>query len=86
MIFAKNELMFDNYKTAVIVQLFWNLLEFNPDEDVSHKEKSKSPRELNPPSGPSENLLKPSDNAVPKTNPDEVVKFTEAAEDPDAEF
>jgi hypothetical protein len=41
---------------------------------------------LNPPSGPSENLLKPSDNAVPKTNPDEVVKFTEAAEDPDAEF
>ena len=32
MIFAKNELMFDQYKTAVIVQLFWDLLEFDPEE------------------------------------------------------
>lgn len=32
MIFAKNELLFDQHKTAVVVQLFWDLLEFDPDE------------------------------------------------------
>jgi hypothetical protein len=37
MIFAKNELMFDNYKTAVIVQLFLDLLDFNPDEENLNK-------------------------------------------------
>ena len=83
MIFAKNELMFDNYKTAVIVQLFWNLLEFNPDEEVAKKDNEEE--ELNAPSGPSENLLKPSTNTIPNTQPDENVKFTEADE-PDSDF
>lgn len=30
-IFAKNELMFDNFKTAVVLDIFWRLLEFDPD-------------------------------------------------------
>ena len=80
MIFAKNELMFDNYKTAVIVQLFWNLLEFNPDAEEVKKDNEEE--ELN---APSENLLKPSTNTIPHTQPDENVKFTEADE-PDSDF
>jgi hypothetical protein len=31
LIFAKNELLFDNIKTSVLLNLFWKLLEFNPD-------------------------------------------------------
>lgn len=33
LIFAKNELMFDDYKTALVLQLFWNLIEFDPLDD-----------------------------------------------------
>ena len=32
MIFAKNELMFDDLKVSVVLDIFWKLLEFNPDE------------------------------------------------------
>ena len=32
MIFAKNEMMFDEFKTAVVLDIFWKLLEFDPLE------------------------------------------------------
>jgi len=32
MIFATNELMFDEVKTAVILDIFWRLLEFDPED------------------------------------------------------
>ena len=32
-IFAKNELMFDEYKIAMLCDLFWKLLEFDPEDD-----------------------------------------------------
>jgi hypothetical protein len=35
MIFAKNELMFDDLKVAVILDIFWKLLEFDPEENTS---------------------------------------------------
>jgi hypothetical protein len=31
LIFAKNEMMFDDIKTALVLQLFWKLLEFDPE-------------------------------------------------------
>lgn len=31
MIFAKNELLYDNIKAAMFVDIFWRLLEFDPD-------------------------------------------------------
>ena len=31
LIFAKNELLFDDIKAAVLLNIFWTLLEFNPD-------------------------------------------------------
>ena len=31
--------MFDDIKTAVVVQLFWNLLEFDPLNDNEEEEK-----------------------------------------------
>ena len=31
LIFAKNELLFDNTKAAVFLNLFWTLLEFSTD-------------------------------------------------------
>ena len=33
LIFAKNEMMFDDIKTALVLQLFWNLIEFDPLDD-----------------------------------------------------
>jgi hypothetical protein len=30
MIFAKNELIFDEFKVAVVLEIFWRLLEFDP--------------------------------------------------------
>jgi hypothetical protein len=30
MIFAKNELIFDEFKVAVVLDIFWKLLEFDP--------------------------------------------------------
>jgi len=35
LVFAKNELQFDDYKAAILVNLFWRLLEFNPDPPTS---------------------------------------------------
>jgi len=32
MIFAKNEMMFDEFKAAVVLDIFWKLLEFDPLE------------------------------------------------------
>ena len=49
MIFAKNELMFDNYKTAVVVQMFWNLLEFDPEEEAQKKEEAAKSSAANSP-------------------------------------
>jgi len=43
MIFAKNELMFDDLKVAVILDIFWKLLEFDPEEAAS-AEASKNQR------------------------------------------
>ena len=31
-IYAKNELLFDDYKVSVVLDIFWKLLEFNPDD------------------------------------------------------
>jgi hypothetical protein len=39
LIFAKNELMFDEFKAAMLVDMFWNLLEFEVDD---HKGTSGS--------------------------------------------
>jgi len=42
LIFAKNELMFDDIKTALVLQLFWNLLEFDPlDDKKQDKDEDK---------------------------------------------
>jgi hypothetical protein len=35
MIFAKNEMMFDEFKVAVVLDIFWKLLEFDPIEKSS---------------------------------------------------
>ena len=35
MIFAINELMFDEFKVAIVLDIFWKLLEFNPLEKQS---------------------------------------------------
>lgn len=32
-IFARNELLFDEVKTAVLLDIFWKLLDFNPEGD-----------------------------------------------------
>lgn len=39
MIFAKNELMFDDIKVAALLDIFWKLLEFNPDAEVKDEKK-----------------------------------------------
>lgn len=41
-IFAKNELLFDNFKISMLVDLFWQLLEFDPEDD-SHAHKEEEP-------------------------------------------
>jgi hypothetical protein len=33
-IFAKNELMYDDIKVAMFCDIFWRLLEFDPDQEV----------------------------------------------------
>ena len=33
MVFAKNELMFDDIRVSMLLDIFWRLLEFNPDEE-----------------------------------------------------
>lgn len=33
--------MFDDYKVAVVLDIFWKLLEFNPDEAPGAKDKKK---------------------------------------------
>ena len=43
LIFAKNELLFDNIRAAVVLDLFWNLLEFNPDGPTEEEEEETSP-------------------------------------------
>ena len=35
MIFAKNELMFDEFKVSVVLDIFWKLLEFDPIDKQS---------------------------------------------------
>lgn len=36
-IFAKNELMFDEFKVAMMCDMFWRLLEFDPEDDSQSK-------------------------------------------------
>lgn len=44
LIFAKNELLFDNTKAAVFLNLFWTLLEFSTDGPQNEEiEKEGSP-------------------------------------------
>ena len=38
LIFAKNELMFDDIKTAMLCDLLWKLLEFDPEAETPRKE------------------------------------------------
>lgn len=35
--YAKDELMFDWYKVAMFVNLFWKLVEFDPDDESNMK-------------------------------------------------
>ena len=42
MIYAKNELLFDNIKTSVLLNLFWKLLEFNPDGPQTEEDEEDS--------------------------------------------
>jgi hypothetical protein len=43
LIFAKNELMFDDIKASIVLQLFWNLLEFDPeDESTPEQDMNKN--------------------------------------------
>ena len=32
-IFAKNELMFDDIRVSMFLDIFWKLLEFNPEDE-----------------------------------------------------
>lgn len=41
-IFAKNELMYDELKVAVIVDMFWRLLEFDPEDPNEKKDKENT--------------------------------------------
>ena len=41
-IFAKNELMFDDFKIAVVLDIFWKLLEFDPDDSADKKKDNLS--------------------------------------------
>ena len=36
-IFARNELLFDDFKIAIVLDIFWKLLEFNPDDSSAKK-------------------------------------------------
>lgn len=39
-IFAKNEMMFDDFKIAVVLDIFWKLLEFDPDDTAQKKKET----------------------------------------------
>ena len=41
-VFAKNELMYDEFKVAVIVDIFWRLLEFDPEDPNEKKDKENA--------------------------------------------
>ena len=41
-VFAKNELMYDEFKVAVIVDMFWRLLEFDPEDPNEKKDKENA--------------------------------------------
>ncbi len=47
LVFAKNELLLDDYKSAMLVNLFWRLLEFNPPEPTSPTNKKDEIPPLN---------------------------------------
>lgn len=46
--FAKNELLFDDHKAAMLLQMFWRLLEFNPPEPTSPTNKKEEGGPLPP--------------------------------------
>ncbi len=41
MIFAKNEMMYDDIKTSVLLDILWKLLEFEPEEPIVNKREGK---------------------------------------------
>ena len=41
MIFAKNEMMYDDIKTSVLLDILWRLLEFEPEEPIPAKREGK---------------------------------------------
>ena len=45
-IFARNELMFDDFKIAVVLDIFWKLLEFNPDDSQAKKSLNQGSAQL----------------------------------------
>ena len=46
MIYAKNELMFDDFKISVVLDIFWKLLEFNPEDYSTKKSKTSGSETL----------------------------------------
>jgi len=56
-IFAKNEMMFDEIKVAVVIDIFWRLLEFDPEDP---NEKGQGEQEIpGTTSGQNSNLASP---------------------------
>ena len=43
LIFARNELMLDEFKTASLLELFWQVLEFNPDQEPDMTTEESKP-------------------------------------------
>mmetsp|Transcript_27175 Transcript_27175/g.26232 ORF Transcript_27175/g.26232 Transcript_27175/m.26232 type:complete len:90 (+) Transcript_27175:229-498(+) len=41
LIFAKNELLYNDLKSALLLQIFWNLLEFDPDQRTVQGEETQ---------------------------------------------
>ena len=46
-IFAKNELQFDEFKIAALCDIFWKLLEFNPEDPAAVDEERADERKIN---------------------------------------
>ena len=40
-VFAKTELMFDEFKISVVLDIFWKILEFDPDGEERSRQASK---------------------------------------------
>ena len=58
LIFAKNELMFDEFKAAMLVDMFWKLLEFDVEEEKGSKMIIQEDNQVQEDTGDSEFELK----------------------------